>query len=112
MAKNLPEFIRERRAEIGAELLNLKFELEQLDAAALAIDRKPASESPSTFTIKEMIVGVLRDAGRGLRANEILTMIDKKYGAKVPRESLSPQLTRLSRDDKMVMLNGRKWQLV
>lgn len=106
--------MRERRSEIKAQIQSLREELVQLDVAESALANKASAgdqKSKNLPTIKEMALEVLGKYRRGARANEILSAIEASYGVKIPRESLSPQLTRLQQNDHKVILIGRKWCL-
>ncbi len=62
----------------------------------------------SIATIKEAVVAVLDEAGRGLTALEILPKINERLGVDYPRTSLSPQLSRL-KAEKEIHLVGKHW---
>ncbi len=114
MTKSLQEFIRERRPEITAQIHALREELKQLDVAEIALsDKRPQTTHKPTDlpTIKEMVLEVLAGYPQGIRANEILSAIESRHGARIARESLSPQLSRL-KDEGKIILKGRKWCLI
>lgn len=112
MQKSLPDFVRDRRAEIETQMQAFQEELAQLDSveSMLSGKRVVIKEARNAPTIKEQILSVLADEVDGVRSNEILDVIKKKYGTNLLRESLSPQLSRL-KDEGKITLTGRKWFL-
>jgi hypothetical protein len=108
-------FITDRRAEITREIEILRAELLDLDKAEAALAEPPpgkelAGAQPNTF--KGMALFVLRmHSPLGLDANQIRTAMERVFGLKVERSSLSPQLSRLKRDGILV-LEGKMWRRV
>jgi len=107
---SLMEFIEQREAEIKELRKALYEELKQLKAAKAAISgisvrAESGDESSSAQaepTIKEMTLEVISDAERALTAEEILQAIKSKFLKEIQRTSLSPQLTRLKREGRIV----------
>lgn len=63
------------------------------------------------MSMKEAVLEVLREAGHGLSALEILPLMNQKIGVEYERTSLSPQLTRLKEDGE-IERDGVIWTLV
>lgn len=61
-------------------------------------------------TLKDAVIEVLQDKGRGMTALEILAAINLKFSTDYPRTSLSPQLSRLKAEGKLVR-EGIVWRL-
>lgn len=131
MNNSLLNFIAVRRAEIRKDLGALTRELAELDTAENAITKgksgrgKPLTrhilspeatptqeqDSDKTPTIQTMAVAVLTNRPKGANAVEIVGLIQERFGADVPRTSLSPQLSRLKKDGKLTM-RAKTWRLV
>jgi F0F1-type ATP synthase membrane subunit b/b' len=125
----LREFIEKRRNEIRkkmeplvataanlraqlntteTELKVLAKEAAEIDAALQAIGRRERRET--TPTIKEAILRVLADAPEGMTSSEILAAInDRFFEGTLRRTSMSPQLTRLDKDDKKTKRRGDRY---
>jgi hypothetical protein len=102
--------LRETLAQKQSELFELSLELEQVNSALKAVDETHAKGQP---TIKQAVLDVLEDQPEGMTALEILEAINTRFFAgRVPRTSLSPQLSRLKDDDKKIELRGNKWFLL
>jgi hypothetical protein len=71
---------------------------------------RPIRRSIPEKTIKEAVIDVLTDAGRGLMAIDILAAINKRFEMDYPRTSLSPQLSRLKSEGKLER-EGMVWSL-
>ncbi|WP_029004006.1 hypothetical protein [Azorhizobium doebereinerae] len=135
--ETLADFIIRRRREIAeaqdrlrVELDALDKEFEQIDKAARAagieenaIATERYRENNGFFavertrqkvvaekTIKEAVVEILKDAGHGMTALEILPKVNQRLGVDYPRTSLSPQLSRLKADGILVR-DGIAWSL-
>tara|TARA_R110000868_G_scaffold14669_12_gene68000 strand:+ start:4111 stop:4614 length:504 start_codon:yes stop_codon:yes gene_type:complete len=124
--KTLKEFIAARRSELLSEIAVLQAEIDQLDAAEKAaldvvgtvseikperlVFRTQIRERKPSLTIKEMILNILRDNTAGLQASEIIERIGVLYGKRIPRTSMSPQLSRLKNDGELV-LEDSNWIL-
>jgi hypothetical protein len=95
-----------------AAMNSLLATLEELNAALDAIIAKEqeAKTPKPKLTIKGAVLSVLRDKPQGLTSGEILNEINTRYfDGTIKRESLSPQLTRLKRDDRKIDLKGERW---
>jgi hypothetical protein len=109
----------QQRSETEREIAVLERELSDVRSAADAlgmVNRLPESnlgvtrrEAP-TPTIKEAALQILRDFPEGLIALDILAKINERYDLRLVRSSLSPQLTRLMRDGKLVA-HDSVWRL-
>ena len=67
---------------------------------------KPLKDVPlPNMTIKQMVMQVLKDKPKGLNAHEILVEINWNFDRHLVRTSLSPQLSRLKDDGKIVARN-------
>lgn len=127
---NLRDFIAQRRAEIGDQIGKLQQELADLDIAEAALSNGP-QKAPSVEvvskpfiapnlviarplvrrgTIKAKVLAVLRAHESG-DANDIREWIHSQFGEDVPRESLSPQLSRLKADGWLT-LEGKNWKYI
>jgi len=64
-------------------------------------------------TIKKKIIEVLTESERWLTSEEIIAQIQDRFGDVVVRTSLSPQLSRLKNDDKIISYNelNKSWGL-
>jgi hypothetical protein len=110
--------LEQELADIQAKLRQMRDEWLELDKAAKAIGLaeetppKPVAEprKEKLPTIKEAVLAVLDDQ-RGVTSSVILNRINERFfEGTMPRTSLSPQLTRLKNDGKIV-LDGAFWRL-
>ena len=102
----LREFIEIRKKEIRSHIKMLRQELKELNTAKAALEQGGGRKNGrKKLTIKEKIIFILNDIGRG-SANEILNEIERKFGEKVPRPSLSPQLSRLRKEKRLDFQDG------
>ena len=62
------------------------------------------------WTIRDMVVGLLRHNPSGLPATEIASIIDQQFGNGMTRANLSPHLSRFKQEG-LLRLNGDYWQL-
>lgn len=136
--ETLSDFIIRRRREIAeaqdrlrGELDALDKEFEQIDKAARAagieesaVATERSREHSGFFmvektrrkivaekTIKEAVIEILKEAGRGMTALEILPEVNRHLNVDYPRTSLSPQLSRLKADG-LLERDGIVWSLV
>ncbi|KAB0679531.1 hypothetical protein [Aureimonas leprariae] len=138
MAETLADFLTKRRREIeneasilNAQLDKLDEERRQLSSAAKASGlahiflarndqaseeeavvnaAKRSGKVASVRTIKEAAVEILEGHPEGLTALEILDAINDRFGFEYPRTSLSPQLSRLRGENRLVR-EGMIWRL-
>ena len=61
-------------------------------------------------TMRDMVISILSVMRDGLDVNEMIEYMRVKFGAIVPRTSLSPQLSRMKAEDELI-LDGDKWRL-
>jgi len=114
----LREYLAERRQEVQAQIKSLKAELGELDRAASALEPVDVARSTQERgatgsgrkTIKELALQALRENPDGLEASAMVTWMASK-GHVVARESLSPQLSRL-KEDHRVILEGTRWHAI
>ncbi len=113
----LRTFLSQRETEIKSQIKALRAELSEVQTAKSALEngvvqniKEADPQSNGQQTIKEMVIEVLKEAPEGLEANDIIDRINLFYGKKIQRTSLSPQLTRLKRDEK-IQLNENLWKL-
>jgi hypothetical protein len=117
----LREFIADRRTEVQAQIKALRAEMAELDTALRALDdvahkgrgpdtRERGSENSGKKTLKEMALEVLREHPTGLDANAIRDAINARFDVGLTRESLSPQLSRLGQEEKLVRA-GYIWRV-
>lgn len=121
--------LQERLDELRAQIGPIEFELKQADAAiALMTDVKPSGAEASRnavahftrqqnpqaehLTIKELVLKVLAEhLPNGATSQQFLEVFAQKWGrTDIRRTSLSPQLTRL-KDEGKVVLMGKQWML-
>lgn len=107
----LRQFLSRREAEILEQMKLLERELAEIRAAWSAVqgsdETRPSSKAGATITIKEMIRRILRGRPDGMSANEILQEIERRFGVRIERTSLSPQLSRLRDGNELTLENGR-----
>lgn len=114
------DFIIARTAAIKNEINELQKELAALKALKTTLSNKPGrvqesnyvtSETPPGMTFQDMIVAVLNDrpTGRG-EAVQILDWIYQKFGKRILRSSISPQLSRLKALGVLDLVSG-EWIL-
>lgn len=111
--------LREEASKTQAKIEQIERELVEARSAAKAIGianglRKETlgvtrRRTPEA-TIKEAVLTILADHPEGLLALDLLAKINARYGWNIVRESLSPQLTRLKRDQKVANVEGL-WRL-
>ena len=111
----LREFIATRQAEIASQMAALKREERELRVALEALDGgKPRANGRTRGkrpTLNEMIVTVLRQQGPAT-AEAIIGRIRERYSIHVPKSSMSPQLSRLKREDVVELdIINKIWRL-
>lgn len=102
----LRDFIEKREAEIREQRTKLLAELRELRAAKLAIESTTIAKQDgetSKPTIKEMVIKVLEENKKSANADQIATWIQARFSEPIPRSSLSPQLSRLKKDNKVTL---------
>ncbi|MBN9346283.1 MAG: hypothetical protein J0I48_08785 [Devosia sp.] len=127
------DFLKARRQELQAELgpleaklSGLRRELDEIERAEKALGpvgvdeafemifqrpmHTPAKGVLKEGTIKDFVVRVLSEKPDGLVAVDILARINKRFGTKYPRTSLSPQLSRL-KNEGVLERHGVVWRL-
>lgn len=127
------DFLRAKRAELQAELGPVELKLSALRRELAEVERAekalgpvgvdeafemifqrpihtPANGVLKEGTIKDFVVRVLSDKPDGLVAVDILARINKRFGTKYPRTSLSPQLSRL-KNEGVLERHGVVWRL-
>lgn len=116
---SLREFIPLRRSHIKEQIRTLRAELLELDAIEkrLVGDLKEelphhirGSKGSGQKTLKEMAVEALMDHPDGLTTRSIMEKIKERHEISIQRESLSPQLSRLSADE-VILREGSVWRL-
>lgn len=136
MSDALKAFIHRRRQELDSDEQSLRHRLkaieterEQLRKAAEAVglggvpELGPPPQLPAGMvsnlyrhpltqrTIKQRVLEILEGDYQGMTAQEILFVLNEKFGTEYPRTSLSPQLSRLKAEGK-IELDGSMWKLV
>lgn len=117
MSITLREFMAARKAEIQSQIKALRDELREIDAAFAALPqdgsaRTTRERGPSGTgkkTLKELALEALKENPEGMEAVEIIKWIKDKYDLDVPRESMSPQLSRLG-GDGIIKRDGLTWR--
>jgi hypothetical protein len=125
---DLDDFIAKRRADITRQISALQMELAKLDAAEQAAARIRVGwgieQAPSTSqmrqpakgrpiragSIKDWILKALNVRPGGLETEEVITQVGLLGGPDVPRNSMTPQLSRLKQAGWIVQV-GRLWML-
>jgi hypothetical protein len=127
---DLAGFIQTRRAEIADEIRVLQKELARLDAAeraaarvdvgwqtasseeTVAVQARPKrGPSVRVGTIKDWIVKALASQPGGLQTEEVIIAIELIGGPTVPRNSMTPQLSRLKKNG-VITYSGKHWMVV
>lgn len=113
MNETLRDFIVSRKTEIKRQLRALKQEWRELQAAESAISTHESTDENQRkgITIKEMILGVLAEPNTCANAQEIISMIKRKYDVEIQRTSISPQLSRLRQEGRLYMKGNNFWCL-
>jgi hypothetical protein len=99
-------------AKIETELLDLRNAAKAIGMAnrlrqtQLGVTRR----TQARVTIKEAVLQILAEHPAGLIALDLLAMINQRFDWKLVRPSLSPQLTRLKREGK-ILNQGSTWRL-
>lgn len=97
--------------EISRRLELLKRELNEITKAEQAIKGEEAEEKGKP-TIKQAVMKVLEHTKRPMTAQEILLAINERFfDGKIPRSSLSPQLSRLDHKDRRILFDRGRWAL-
>lgn len=119
--QTLREFITTRQTEIRTQIAALRAEDQELRIALAAIDTDASPSAPrssnrgrvSRQTIKDKIVEVLRAHPEGGTAEAIIEWVQQTHGTEIPRNSLSPQLSRLKQDGAVIRDDeSKKWRLI
>lgn len=116
----LKEYLANRRAEIDAEIKALKAELAEIRIAEDALSGAPTGKTvvaspkgPAVVregSIKDWVLKALAHMPQGGETEQIITAISLLGGPLVPRNSMTPQLSRLKADE-LLELHGRLWRL-
>lgn len=112
--EELLEPLRHQQHDLQAKIRAYERELSDLQSAAKAIGivnriEKPLGVTRRTapkLTIKEAILEVLQDYPDGLIALDLLPKINDRFSWKMARETLSPQLSRLKQEGKLLYREG------
>ena len=113
------EWLIAREAQLRADLsavhthtIELETALVEIRTAMRAIGLPVVvAERGRTQTMKQMTVRALTDYFKeGATASELTRYFSDAFGLNVARTSLSPQLTRLAQDGKIVCV-AHKWKL-
>lgn len=117
MSETFADFVVRRKAEIQEQIKALRAELNQLGEAEKllslpmsAVRQRVRVTKAGAPTLKEMALEVLRHEPNGADANSILQGVKERFGVDVPRSSMSPQLSRLGQEGR-VLLDGLVWRL-
>lgn len=101
MSKSLQDFAVERRIIIRNEIKELLKEYKTLKKFVPGyLKTKGKHRKRGIITIKEMCLSILSDGP--LSAADLMIEIRNRYELDVPRTSLSPQLSRLKQDGRVV----------
>jgi hypothetical protein len=119
---SIRDLLAQRRLEIEAQMKAFREELAEIRLAEDAISKGSASRTgdsaPATRaapeiregSIKSWIMKALRDDPRGLETEGVIKHIELIGGPSVPRNSMTPQLSRL-KSDGLITQDGRLWRL-
>jgi len=123
MTETLREFVKRRLQELIdaerpliAQLEEIRQERRELERTAKVVGlggsgkHTDGTEAGQKLTIKEAVVHVLTEKNRGMTALEILREVNSLLSSAYPRTSLSPQLSRLKKEGKIVQ-SGIVWML-
>jgi predicted glycosyltransferase len=124
MVETLRAFIDRRLRELREAEIPLREQLSEIDrerreiektAKAIGLEsaRKQDANHAETQkkTMKEVALEILSTAPKGLTALEILRELNTRMNTSYERTSLSPQLSRLKQEGKVVQ-DGIAWLLV
>lgn len=119
--ENLVSYLDKREAEIMAVRSDLAAELKQIRKvrAVIGVESRFVGQSlygsKSKLTIKKMIIEILEKRNSqqkgGFTTVGLIRAIEKLYGVDVERSSISPQLSRLKKENKIVIDNDKIWTL-
>lgn len=107
------ELLDQREKELKESIADARNELKMVRAAREAVERdQPVKKLGVTGpTIKEMILHVLADKPAGETAESIIQLILRTFQKEVPRTSISPQLSRLKVEGRIVYLDEvKRWK--
>lgn len=112
--EELLEPLRRQQHDLQAQIKTYERELGDLQNAAKAIGIVNRIEKPlgvtrrnaPKVTIKEAILEVLQDYPEGLIALDLLPKINDRFSWRIARETLSPQLSRLKQEGKLLYRDG------
>jgi flagellar biosynthesis/type III secretory pathway chaperone len=123
MTETLREFVERRLLELMeaerplvAQLNEIRRERKELERTSRLVwadgSNKNSEESVNARkkTIKEAVVHILGENKRGMTALEILRDVNNLLSSDYQRTSLSPQLSRLKKEGKVVQ-SGIEWLL-
>ena len=127
----ISEIMATRRQEIISQIKDLEVELAAIQAflnsaqnrqGVLAILDPPSDvikppkklkkrtiknlRKKAALTIKQMVVKLIDQNGAGLSAIDLMARIKAVYDLEIPRSSLSPQLSRLKQEGRLVDKSG------
>lgn len=111
-AKEYLDDIKSRKKDLMKQLKELR-DLERAirSAGKIAETGKDNPVKPNKApTLKDMVLAVLHALNRGAEALEIVSEIKATYDKDVMRSSLSPQLSRLKAEGKLI-LDDKVWYL-
>ena len=101
--------MRARLAEIDAERRKLLLAKSAIEGGVVFVPNEP-HRIGKLASMKEAVVDLLKAHPSGLTANQMLPLVNQKLGTDYTRSSLSPQLSRLKHDGRLV-LDGKTWNL-
>lgn len=116
----LADYLASRRAEIEAQIKALRSELTEIKIAEDALSggaptRVPANSANGASTvrsgsIKDWVLKALAHEPDGLETDAVIFKVTGIGGPKVPRNSMTPQLSRL-KGAGLIKQDGRLWKL-
>lgn len=118
MDQSLKVLINQKR-QLESEVATLQARLQRLNAAIEALTAGDFFDEMKSLyaqkrrplgTLKQMAFTVLYESGEAMTALQILQSIYEKFGVKIERTSMSPQLSRLGQD-RVLLRRDNLWTL-
>ena len=117
MARAL-QLLRDQRDRLRREIESAQAELRRVNAAIEALSAQDLFDELSNSrqarrvsgSLKQMAYTVLREAGEPMTASEILSSIERQFGLRIERTSMSPQLSRLGQEHFLTR-NANEWAI-
>lgn len=114
----LKDYLAVRRSDIETQIKALKAELAEIRVAEAALDAapdvtattpRPAQGAVRSGTIKEWVLKALAGSLNGYETDQVMSAVKMIGGPDVPRNSMTPQLSRL-KSEGLIVQEGRYWK--